>query len=108
MVYDSLFSLSDCGHPSSQNNVNADACADVVAEKFALLSAFAVALGEFTIIDFGKFDGVVCAGGFVGYAVKSKFDDFNEWFCLTCFVDCLFDVCRCDFNHFFCSRVFNN
>jgi hypothetical protein len=56
----------------SQNDMNADCRCDVVAEKFALLSAFAVALGEFTIIDFGKFDGVIRASGFVGYAVKSK------------------------------------
>jgi hypothetical protein len=93
-----------CGrgvHLFSQNDVCADCRADVVAEKFALLSAFAVALSEFTIVDFGKFDGVICAGGFVGYAVKSKFDDFDEWFGLTCFVDCLFDTGFCNFNHFF-------
>jgi hypothetical protein len=27
---------------------------------------------------------------------------------LTCFVDCLFDIGFCNFNHCFCSRVFNN
>jgi hypothetical protein len=25
---------------------------------------------------------------------------------LTCFVDCLFDIGFCNFNHFFCSRVY--
>ncbi len=49
-------------HLFGKDDVCADGRADVVANN----GGFAVAFGEFTIIDFGKFDGVICAGGFVG------------------------------------------
>ncbi len=78
-------------------------CADCRADVIANDGSFAITFSEFLISKFGEFDFVGCAGGFVGYAVKSKFDNFDEWFGLTCFVDCLFDVCRCDFNHCFYS-----
>ncbi len=75
-------------HLFGKNDVCADGRADVVANN----GGFAVAFSEFTIIDFGKFDGVICAGDFIDNFIAAKFDDFDEWFCLTRFVDCLFDV----------------
>jgi hypothetical protein len=44
-----------------------------------LQTTFAITIGEFTIVDFREFDGVICARFFVGYAVKAKFDDFDKW-----------------------------
>jgi hypothetical protein len=77
--------------------VCADGCADVIADD----GGFAITFGIFGVVDFGKFDFVGCASGFVGNLVATKFDDFDKWFGLTCFVDCLFDIGFCNFNHCF-------
>jgi hypothetical protein len=55
-------------------------------------SSFAITFSEFLIAKFGEFNGVICAGGFVGDAVKPKFDNFDKRFGLTCFLDWFFDI----------------